>query len=103
MTEVLLDRVKEAHNQRYWEATYFPLKRELRDLDGGVDAIGCEIRNDPEPKKRYGGRGWTCGTGFRITPNTVVTIDIYVSHLDQMPSIYDQVQQVIINAKKAGK
>ena len=103
MTEVLLDRVKEAHNQRYWEATYFPMKRELRNSNGGVVGIGCQIRNDPGPQKRYGGVGHTCGTGFRINPNTVVTINIYVSHLDQMPSIFDQVQQAIIIAKKAGE
>jgi len=103
MTEVLLDRDKEANNRRFWEASYFPLNRELKDIQGDVTPIGCQTRNDPELQKRYGGRGWTCGSSMRISPNVYATIDIYVSHLDQMPSIYDQVQQVIINAKKAGE
>lgn len=103
MTEVLLDRDKETNNRRFWQASYFPLHRELKRLDGSVNGIGCQTRNDPEPQRRYGGRGWTCGTGFRINPNVIVTIDIYVSHLDQMPNIYDQVQQVIIDAKKAAE
>lgn len=98
MTEVLLERQK-----LQWEATYWPLNRELKGPTGSVSSIGCQIRNDPGPNKRYGGRGYTCGSGIRITPNVYATIDIYVSHLAEMPNIYDQVQQVIINAKKAGE
>lgn len=98
MTEVLLVRQK-----LQWEATYFPLNRVLKYSDEGVVGIGCEMRNDPDPQKRYGGRGWRCGTGMRITPNASASIEIYVSHLDQMPSIFDQVQQVITSAKRAGE
>lgn len=98
MKEVLLERQK-----LQWEATYWPLNRELKDMQGDVSPIGCQIRNDPGPNKRYGGRGWRCGSSMRITPNIYATIDIYVSHLEQMPSVYDQVQQVIINAKKTGE
>ena len=97
MTEVLLERQK-----LQWEATYFPLSRELKYSDNGVVGIGCQIRNDPGPNNRYGGTGYTCGSGIRITTNVSAIINIYVSHLDQMPNIHDQVQQVIINAKKAG-
>lgn len=98
MTEVLLERQK-----LQWEATYFPLNRELRYSDDGVVGIGCQIRNDPESNKRYGGRGYTCSSGIWITSYVSAIISIYVSHLDQMPSIHDQVQKVIIDAKKAGK
>lgn len=59
MTEVLLDRGSEAHNQRYWEATYFPLRRELKDTEGGVSPITCRIRHDLPHAKRYGGVGHT--------------------------------------------
>ncbi len=102
MTEMLLDFAAEAHGQRGWEATYWPLKRELKDMQGDVSSIACQIRNDPEQQKRYGNRGWRCTSSMRITPYVYATIAIYVSHLEQMPSIYDQVQQVIINARKAG-
>ncbi len=104
MTEVLLDRGSEANNERYWEATYFPLNRELKGaLDGRVSQIGCRTRNDPGPKKRYGGVGHTCGAGIGMTPNVSAIVTMYVSHVDQMPAIFDQVQQVILNAKKAAE
>lgn len=100
MTEVLLDRGSEAHNQRYWEATYFPIDRELRSSIGGISAIVCRIRHDPT-HKRYGGVGHTCSSSIRMVPHARASITIYVSHLEHMPSIFDQVQQVILNAKKA--
>ena len=102
MTEVLLDRGSEAHNQRYWEATYFPLRRELKDTEGGVSPITCRIRHDPT-QKRYGGVGHTCSAGIGMVPHAHASITIYVSHLEHMPSIFDQVQQVILNAKKAAQ
>lgn len=102
MTEILLDRKQEAHNQRYWEATYFPLNRELKDYRGEVSAIGCRTRHDPI-QKRYGNVGHRCGSAMWVTANTYAHIQIYVSHVEQMPSIYDQIQQLIINAKKAGE
>lgn len=100
MTEVLLDRGSEAHNQRYWEATYFPIDRELRSSIGGISAIVCRIRHDPT-HKRYGGVGHTCSSSIRMVPHARASITIYVSHLEHMPSIFDQVQQVILSAKKA--
>lgn len=102
MTEVLLDRGNEANNQRQWQASYWPLNRELKDAAGAVSSINCRTRNDPNPQRRYGGVGHTCSAGITMTPNAHAGISIYVSHLDQMPGIFDQVQQVIINAKKAG-
>ena len=102
MIEVLLDRGSESHNQRYWEATYWPMDRELKSsFDGTVSRIRCSIRHDPI-QKRYGNRGWTCGAGMRVTEQVHAGITIYVSHLEEMPIIFDQVQQVVINAKKAG-
>jgi hypothetical protein len=102
MTEVLLDRTNGSKGA--WEATYFPLNRELKGaLGGSVSAIGCRTRNDPGPQKRYGGVGHTCGAGIGMTPNVAAIITIYVSHVDQMPAIFDQIQQVILNAKKAAE
>ena len=103
MTEVLLDRLKEANGQRFWEASYWPLKTELKGIAGNVSSIRCETRNDPLPEKRYGKRGWTCSSGMRMTPNVSASIEIYVAHIEQMPRIYEQVKQVIANAKKAGE
>ena len=103
MMEVLLDRKLEANNQRYWEAMYWPLNTEMRDFDGSLRPIGCSTRNDPQTPKRYGNRGWTCATGLRISPSTSISISIYVSHIDQMPKIFEQVKKVVINAKKAGE
>lgn len=103
MTEVLLDRLKEANGQRFWEASYWPLKTELKSPDGGFSGIGCQTRNDPESKKRYGGRGWTCRSALGVTPNVFAVIEIYVSHVEHMPVIYEQIKQVIANAKKAGQ
>jgi hypothetical protein len=103
MTEVLLDRNHKATNGRLWEASYWPVNRELKDATGMVSGITCRTRNDPEPIKRYRGVGHRCSVGIGISPNAHASVAIYVSHLDQMPAIFDQVQQVIINAKKAGE
>ena len=102
MTEVLLDRTEDAGRKGFWQASYWPLNRELKDAAGAVSSINCRTRNDPNPQRRYGGVGHTCSAGITMTPNAYASVTIYVSHLDQMPSIFDQVQQVIINAKKAG-
>ena len=86
-----------------WEATYWPLDRELKgSFKGDVSPIRCAIRNDPI-QKRYGGVGHTCGAAMQITDEVSVGIGIYVSHLEEMPAIFDQIQQIIINAKKAGE
>lgn len=104
MTEVLYERGGIYNDgQPMWEASYWPLHRELRDNSSAVVGIGCQIRNDPAKIKRYGGRGWRCTTAISILPNVAATIDIYVSHLEHMPSIFDQVQQVINDARKAGE
>lgn len=99
MWELLLDFRDEAGGQHGWEATYWPLTRELTGPDGSASPIRCDIRNDPE-KKRYGGIGWRCRSGMRLTPHAVAEIQIYVSHLSHMPAVFDQVQQVLVNSKQ---
>lgn len=104
MTEVLYDRGGiYSDGQPMWEASYWPMRRELRDGSGGVNGISCQSRNDPEKTKRYGGRAWRCTSVMSITPYVAATIGIYVSHLEHMPTVYDQVQNVINNAKLAGE
>lgn len=98
MTEVLLDRKEEANGRRFWEASYWPLDRELKGPSEGVSGIGCTIRHDVQ--KRYGGRGWRCTSAFRLSPQASVSIDIYVSQLPHMPSIFDQVRQVFESSKQ---
>lgn len=101
MTEVLYDRggtYKDGQPQ--WAASYWPLNKELKGPDGGVSGIGCTTRHDPQ--KRYGGIGWRCTSAFSISPNTYVpvTIEIYVSQLQHMPAIFEQVRQVFETAKQ---
>ena len=104
MVEVLYDRGGiHTNGQPMWEATYWPLNRQLKgSFKGDVSPIRCAIRHD-HIQKRYGGVGHTCGTYMQVTDHVSAGISIYVSHLDQMPAIFDQVQQLIINAKKAGE
>ncbi len=52
MMEVLFDRKSEANGRRFWEASYWPLDRELKGPDGSVSAIRCDTRHDPA-KRRY--------------------------------------------------
>jgi hypothetical protein len=101
MTEILMEVGSRPHG--FWEATYVPLHTELRGLDGGVSRIVCRTRHQPSPNLTYGAGGKRCGSGIRITPQTTAVIEIYVSHLEEMPNVFEQVKQVIINAKKAGE
>jgi hypothetical protein len=100
MIEVLMDRRQEAHGQRYWQATYWPINGELKSPDGSVSGIGCRIRHDPI-ERRYGKVGWQCGAGVRLTPHGGAQIDIYVSHIEQMPAVFEQVKQLFIHAQQA--
>lgn len=102
MTEVLLDRYSEANGQRSWEASYWPIRGELKSPDGSVSGIGCQIRHDPI-KHRYGGRGWRCGGGVRLTPQGGAHIEIYVSHIQQFPTVFEQVRQLLIRAQHSSK
>lgn len=99
MIEVLLDRYREANGQHWWEASYWPIDRELKGPSGAVSGIKCQIRHDPE-QRRYGRRGWPCTASMSLTPNATAQIDIYVSHIQHMPAIYEQVKQLLLNAKQ---
>jgi hypothetical protein len=96
MTEVLLDRQQEANNRRFWEASYWPLVGELVDRSGSVSGIRCTIRNDPS--KRYGSVGWRCTSSLGLTPEATASIDIYVSQIQHMPAVYEQVKELFINS-----
>ncbi len=95
MIEIFARRQREPTGK----AIYFPIDRPLIGLDGKLSAIGCARRHDPDGLQ-YGGRGWRCSSGMRITPNIVLQIDIYVSHLIHMPSVFYQVQQLILTAQQ---
>jgi hypothetical protein len=99
MIEVLLDRHKEANEQHWWEASYWPISGELKGPDGSVSRIGCQMRNDPV-RHLYGNRGWPCTASIRVTPNSVATVEIYVAHVTQMPAIFEQVKQLLLNAQQ---
>jgi hypothetical protein len=100
MTEVLFDRAGTyTTGQPMWEASYWPIDRELKGPDGGVSGIGCvNVRHDIE--KRYGGVGWRCSAGFSLSPEASVSIEVYVSQLHHMPAIFDQVRQVFESSKQ---
>jgi hypothetical protein len=102
MTEVLLDRHREGKGQRWWEASYWPIDSEMKGLDGSVSGIRCEIRHDPVDR-RYGHRGWSCRSGMRLTPQGGAQIEIYVTHIQQMPVVFEQVKQLLINAKQPSR
>jgi hypothetical protein len=99
MIEVLMDRHEEANGRRYWEASYWPIDRELKGPDGSVSAIGCKMRHDPV-EKRYGSVGWRCAAAVAITPYATATIDIYVSQIQYMPAVFDQVHDLLVNAQQ---
>lgn len=99
MTEVLLDHGSNTPGRRTWEASYWPIDRELKGPDGSVSAIGCKIRHDPV-EKRYGKVGWRCTSGLRITPYASATIDVYVSQIQHMPAVFDQVKDLLKNARQ---
>lgn len=82
-----------------WEASYWPINGELKGTDGSVSGIGCRIRHDPDDH-RYGHRGWRCTSSLSVTPNAAADIDIYVTHIRQMPAIFEQVKQLLIKAKQ---
>ena len=99
MTEVLFERGGIYNDgQPMWEASYWPLKGELKSPAGSASGIGCTTRHDPQ--KRYGRVGWRCQSAMRLTPEAGATIEIYVSQIQYMPAIYEQVKQVFLNAKQ---
>jgi hypothetical protein len=100
MTEVLFDRAGVyTDGQPQWEASYWPLSKELKGPSGNISGVGCDnVRHDI--LKRYGNRGWRCGVAIRITPEAVVSIDIYVSQLQHLPAIFEQVRQLFESAKQ---
>ena len=102
MIEVL--KRNDASRKEFWgEATYWPIKTPLRKPDGTLSPIGCQTRHVPNDPQAYGNRGWTCGASIGLTPGVSVLIEIYVAHLEHMPQVFEQVKQVVINARKAGE
>jgi hypothetical protein len=102
MMEVLMDRRREANGQRYWEASYWPIDGELRGPSGNVSGIVCDNRHDPI-ERRYGGRGWRCGASLRLTPHGAAQLEVYVSHIQQMPAVFEQVKQLLVSAQQPQK
>lgn len=101
MTEVLYERGGVYNDgMPMWEASYWPLNSELKGPDGAVSGIKCRTRHDPVGH-RYGNRGWRCTAGMRITPHAPAYIDIYVTHIQQMPAVFEQVKQLLLNAKQS--
>jgi hypothetical protein len=102
MFEVLMDQRSEANGQRSWEASYWPIYGELKGPDGSVSGIKCGTRHDPV-QRRYGNRGWRCTSALRVTPNGPAYIQIYVSHIQHMPAVFEQVKQLLVNAQQASQ
>lgn len=100
MVEVLYERGGGIYNdgQPMWEATYWPINGEMRSPAGTVSGIACQTRNDPQ--HRYGKRGWTCGSGVALTPHAAAVIEIYVSQVQHMPAVFEQVKRVLIEAQQ---
>ncbi len=99
MVEVLYERGGIYNDGKpMWEASYWPLEGELAGPSGSVSGIACTTRHDP--MKRYGNSGWRCTSGIRLTPEAGVSIDIYVSQIQHMPVIYEQVNQLFLNSKQ---
>ena len=99
MIEVLMDRRTEANGQRSWEASYWPINGELKGLAGSVSGIKCQTRHDAA-EHRYGKVGWRCTSSMEVTANATAEIQIYVSHIQQMPAIFEQVKQLLIDAQQ---
>lgn len=104
MIEVLYERGGAKYNDGMpmWEASYWPLDKPLTSPDGAVGGIGCARRHDPV-ERRYGQRGWRCGSGIRLTPYGGAQIEVYVSHIEQMPAVFEQVKQLLISAQQPVK
>ncbi len=102
MVEVLMIK-GESPKKGFWKATYWPIKSPLRKPDGTLSPIGCQTRHVPNDPQAYGDRGWTCAAGIGLTPGVSVLIEIYVAHIEHMPQVFEQVKQVVINARKVGE
>jgi hypothetical protein len=100
MVEVLYERGGTyTDGQPMWEASYWPLNGELKGPDGTAVPIGCATRHDAG-LARYGQRGWRCSSAMYVTPNVVAEIQIYVAHVQQMPAVFEQVKELLANAKQ---
>jgi hypothetical protein len=102
MIEVLMERRTKAGEWSVWRASYWPVDRELKGPDGSVSAIRCDARHDPEGR-HYGGAGWRCSAGIRFIKHATARIDIYVSHIRQMPGVFDQVLALLSQAQQSSK
>jgi hypothetical protein len=100
MVEVLYERGGTyTDGQPMWEATYFPLTGELKRPDGTVAGIACSTRHDGT-LARYGSRGWRCSSAMHVTPNIFANVEIYVAHVQHMPTVFEQVKQLLMTAKQ---
>jgi hypothetical protein len=101
MVEVLYERGGAKYNDGMpmWEATYWPIDGELKGPSGNVSGIKCDTRHDPIGR-RYGGQGWRCRSSMAVTPHASANVEIYVSHIQQMPAVFEQVKQLLLNAKQ---
>ena len=102
MIEVLMDRRIEANGQRSWEASYWPISGELKGLAGSVSGIKCQTRHDAA-EHRYGKVGWRCTSSMEVTANATAEIQIYVSQIQQMPAIFEQVKQLLVIAQQSSR
>ena len=104
MTEVLYERGRGTYTDGMpmWEASYWPISGELKGLDGSVSEVRCKARHDAADH-RYGKVGWRCTSSLGLTPNATANIQIYVTHIQQMPAIYEQVKQLLVNAQQSSK
>ena len=94
-----MDRGSKVPGRRSWEASYWPINGELKGPDGAASGIRCQTRHDPV-EHRYGKVGWLCRAGMRVTPHASASIQIYVSQIQQMPAIFEQVKQLLLNAQQ---
>ena len=104
MIEVLYERGggKYTDGMPMWEASYWPINGELKGLAGSVSGVKCQTRHDAA-EHRYGKVGWRCTSSMEVTANATAEIQIYVSHIQQMPAIFEQVKQLLVNAQQSSR
>lgn len=103
MVEVLYERGGTYKDGRpMWEATYWPLDSDMIGPDGSVSGISCTTRHDGD-LARYSGQGWRCSSSMALTATSGATIQIYVSHIRQMPAVFNQIKNLLLIAQQSSK